>query len=316
MAAGRRVPEGDVSGSAARVLCDWGSSRLRAFLEIGGVVADRRDGPGISVPGGEPPARILGSVLQPWRAERRFDRVYLCGMAGSRNGLVEVPYVRAPAALAVWRRGARRLRVGDLEASVAAGVETENFCGAPDVMRGEETQIFGALALDQRLAAGRRLIALPGTHSKWAQVRDGLIVGFQTYLTGELFDVLCRHSSLLRVGGDLAAGEEGFEAGLRAGARGDLAARLFETRTAQLIDGRTAGWARAFLSGLLIGAEVAGMLSMLEPAADSVTLIGEPALVALYLRALADRGISAHALDGDRCVLAGLRELAGADEEC
>jgi len=304
-----------VSTPAARVLCDWGSSRLRAFLEVGDIVSDRRDGPGMGVSGGEPPARILESVLAPWRVGHRLDRVYSCGMAGSRNGLVEVPYVRAPVTLAAWRRGARGMRIADLQVSVAAGVETENFRGAPDVMRGEETQIFGALALDPQLAAGTRLIVLPGTHSKWAQVRDGLIVGFHTCVTGELFDVLCRHSSLLRVGADPQTGEEGFEAGLRAGARGDLAASLFETRAAQLIGGRTAGWARAFLSGLLIGCEVASMLSMLEPAADAVTLIGEPALVALYLRALADFGVTAHALDGDRCVLAGLRELAASGEE-
>lgn len=303
-----------MSDPPARVLCDWGSSRLRAFLEVADVVADRRDGSGIGVPG-DPPAQVLESVLAPWRARRRLDRAYLCGMAGSRNGLVEVPYLRAPAAVAAWRRGARRVRVADLEASVAPGVETENFRGAPDVMRGEETQIFGALTLDRRLAAGCHLLVLPGTHSKWVQVCDGHIVGFQTYLTGELFDVLCRHSSLLRAGAEPQDGEQGFDAGLRAAARGDLVASLFETRAAQLIGGRSAGWARAFLSGLLIGAEVASMLSLREPAADAVTLIGEPALVALYLHALADRGISTHALDGDRCVLAGLRELAAAAKE-
>ena len=313
MADGRRASVGAVS-EPARVLCDWGSSRLRAFLEVAGVVSQRRDGPGITAPGNDPPERILASVLSPWRAGRRLDRVFLCGMAGSRNGLVEVPYVRAPAALQAWRRGTRRVRAGGFQASVAAGIETDNFRGAPDVMRGEETQIFGALALDPQLAIGSRMIVLPGTHGKWAQVRDGLIVRFQTYLTGELFDVLCRHSSLLRAGEGAEAGEEGLEAGLRAGARGDLAASLFETRAAQLIGGRSAGWARAFLSGLLIGAEIASMLSMLDPAHETVTLIGEPALAALYVRALADRGVTAHALDGDRCVLAGLRELAAAEE--
>ncbi len=313
MADGHRALVGTVT-EAARVLCDWGSTRLRAFLEVGGIVSDRRDGPGVAVAGGEPPARILASVLAPWRAAHRLDRVFLCGMAGSRNGLVEVPYVRTPAEVQAWRRGARRAPAGDIEVSVAAGIATENFHGAPDVMRGEETQIFGALRLDRQLARGCRLIVLPGTHSKWVLVRDAHIARFQTCLTGELFDVLCRHSSLLRAGDGLEAGEEGFEAGLRAGARGDLLASLFEARAAQLIGGRTPGWARAFLSGLLISAEVAGMARALESTAGEVTLIGEPALAALYLRALTDRGITAHALDGDRCVLAGLHELAAADE--
>ena len=301
---------------SARVLCDWGNTRLRAFLEVGGVVSDRRDGPGVALSGGEPPASILASVLAPWRAGHRLDRVFLCGMAGSRNGLVEVPYVRTPAEVHAWRRGARRVLAGDIEASVAAGIETENFHGAPDVMRGEETQIFGALRLDRRLARGCRLIVLPGTHSKWVMVRDAHIARFQTCLTGELFDLLCRHSSLLRAGAGagLEAGEEGFEAGLSAAARGERIASLFEARAAQLVGGRTSGWTRAFLSGLLIGAELTSMVRALKSAAGEVTLIGESALAAFYLRALTDRGITAHALDGDRCVLAGLHELAVADE--
>lgn len=292
-------------------MCDWGSSRLRAFLEVGGMVSDRRDGPGIAVPGGGRPQEVLSALLEPWRARYRLE-VFLCGMAGSRNGLVEVPYIRAPAAAAVWRQGARRIRVGDLEVSVAPGLQTENFHGAPDVMRGEEAQIFGALALERRLATGSHVIVLPGTHSKWVQVSDGLIVCFHTALTGELFELLCTHSSLLRAGGggEAQAGDDGFEAGLRAGARGALLAELFQTRAAQLVGGRGAHWARAFLSGMLIGAEAAAMVSMLE--CTAVTVIGECSLAALYLRAVSARGISAQSLDGERCVLAGLREFASA----
>ena len=296
-----------------RVLCDWGSSRLRAFLEIDGAIADRRDGPGINRLGAESPAQALSAVLAPWRSGSRLE-VFLCGMAGSRNGLAEAPYVRAPATMESWRRSRLRVRAGEFDASIAPGVQASNFLGVPDVMRGEETQIFGALALDRQLAAGNHLIVLPGTHSKWVQVRDGVIERAQTYITGELFELLGRHSSLLRVGTDSGAENQGFEAGVRAGARGDLAASLFETRTAQLLDGRSAGWAKAFLSGLLIGAEIACLSETGELRSAPLTVIGEPELTAIYLQALASHHFRARALDGERCVCEGLRMLAAAEQ--
>ncbi len=290
----------------ARVLCDWGSSRLRAFLLIGGIVAERRDGPGIAALGAEAPSEVLARVLAPWRARLRLERTVLCGMAGSRNGLVEVPYVRAPATLAQWRAGAATLRAGADALTVLAGIQAQNFRDVADVMRGEETQIFGALALEPALAAGRRMLVLPGTHCKWVEVRDGRIARLQTYFTGELFELLSTRSSLLRVGGADEPDEDGFEVGLRNAARFDLAANLFETRSAQLIEGRSAGWARSLLSGLLIGAEVHSMRTHLQVSGSLPTLIGDPALTARYARALASFGADARVLDGDSCVLAGL----------
>lgn len=295
-----------------RVLCDWGSSRLRAFLDVEGAVLDRRDGLGINRLGADSPAAALSAVLADWRSADLLDLI-LCGMAGSRNGLAEVPYVRAPATIESWRQGRLRVCVDDLPASIAPGIQAENFCDAADVMRGEETQIFGALTLERQLATGSHLFVLPGTHSKWVLVRDGAVARVQTCLTGELFDLLCRYSSLLRVGADPAADEGSFEAGLRAAAHGGLIGSLFQTRTAQLIAGRTAGWAKAFLSGLLIGAEIACMLDAGASGPEPITLIGDPALTRFYLRALEARHVGAVALDGERCVLAGLRVLAEAD---
>lgn len=297
-----------------RVLCDWGSSRLRAFLDVQGAVTARRDGPGIGRLGADSPAAVLSGVLAPWRDGHHLE-VFVCGMAGSRSGLAEVPYLRAPATLEAWRRGGLQVRVEDLEARIAPGIQADNLCGVPDVMRGEETQIFGALALERQLAAGRHLIVLPGTHSKWVRVRDGAVTRVQTYFTGELFDLLCRYSSLLRVGVDPTTEDGSFEEGLRAVARSGLAASLFQTRTAQLIEARTAGWAKAFLSGLLIGAEVGSMLDMDAFAYEPLILIGDPDLTAFYSRALAARYVSAQALDGELCVLTGLRLLAGAMQD-
>ncbi len=298
-----------VSSAPARVLGDWGSSRLRAFLERDGVLTERRVGPGMGQlhPGSAEEA--LAQVLAPWRTQCRIERIVLCGMIGSRGGLIEVPYVRAPATAAQWGARALTVRLGDDTLSILAGIQAQNFRDVADVMRGEETQIFGALALDPSLAAGRQIMVLPGTHSKWVEVRDGRIARLQTYFTGELFELLSTRSSLLRVAEPERPDEEAFEVGLRNAARFDLAANLFETRTAQLIEGRSAGWARSLLSGLLIGAEVHSMLAA-RIASGPLTLIGDPALTGRYARALAAYGAQARRLDGDDCVLAGLRSAA------
>ena len=171
-------------------------------------------------------------------------------------------------------------------------------------MRGEETQIFGAMALDPRLASGKHIVLLPGTHSKWVWLDDGAIVRFRTSMTGELYALLGQ-SSLLAAGEAGSNEGEGFAAGLlRAGQGAAPSVALFEARAAQLLDGRTVDWARGFVSGLLIGAEIAEMAPH-----DTVLAIGDPALVVRYNEALAQRGVQMRSMDGEACAIAGLRLL-------
>lgn len=299
-----------MSRGSARVFCDWGSSRLRAFLECDAQIIERRDGPGIGRLGGESPAEALANVLGSWRAHWKLDRVVLCGMAGSCNGVVEVPYVYGRVTFAQWCAGACRAYIGGDVLMVLAGIQAENFRDVSDVMRGEETQIFGALALEETLAVGRQVIVLPGTHSKWVELDDGHVTRLQTYLTGELFDLLTTRSSLFRVGEMTEVDEAAFDVGLRKALRYDLAGNLFETRCVQLVEGRSAGWARSLLSGLLIGAEVHSMRTHHTVRSGPFTLIGEPALTARYARALESYGVEARQLDGERCAVAGMRAAA------
>jgi 2-dehydro-3-deoxygalactonokinase len=184
-------------------------------------------------------------------------------------------------------------------------------------MRGEETQIFGALRLEPALATGRHLIALPGTHSKWAEIDNGTIIGFRTFFTGEMFALLRDHSTLMRAG-DLHTDADdeaaGFDDGLaRAGEDSSLIGTVFEARAAQLRAGRTASWALGFLSGLLIGSEVAvAAAGAGAGAATRICLIGDPRLAARYERALAGTGLTVISRDGDACALAGLELLGDA----
>jgi 2-dehydro-3-deoxygalactonokinase len=294
--------------SGYRVVGDWGTSRLRLFRIVDGHVVDRAFGPGIGALD-RPAAAVLREALVNWREAGDPDRVTLCGMVGSRNGWVETPYVDCPADSDAWRQGAVEAWLDALPVTLLPGLAGRAPSGAPEVMRGEETQLFGAMAIGSLAGAAR--IVLPGTHSKWATVVDGRVSSFQTFFTGELFALLRERSILTRAalpdvatGGSAGEGE-GFAHGLRRAAEGVLLGGLFEARSAQLRDGRSPAWAQGYLSGLLIGREVAEATGALGDG-EEVVLIGDPALCARYERALASAGYASVRLDGDGCVLAGL----------
>lgn len=290
-----------MAGPAKRVIGDWGSTRLRLFLLEHGEVVARLDGPGVTQLV-EPAERVLARMLSVWLARGPIGSITLCGMAGSPAGLAIAPYVPAPVDLDSWLRGRARLRVMGLAVEIMPGLSCRTTQGVPDVMRGEETQVFGALALKPALRDGQRLFALPGTHGKWVSTSGGAIIGFRTAPTGEVFAAITAHTSLT---GPDAPGEGSFDDGFLRGlvrSAEPLAGALFEARAARLIDGRSKDWARGYLSGLLIGAEVA----QFGGAAQDVTLIGDPALAALYAAALAHHGGSSHILDGEAAVIAGL----------
>lgn len=292
------------------LLADWGTSRLRLFRVADGAVVERRDGPGIAALS-SPPETVLREALASWRDGGLPASIRMCGMVGSRNGWIEVPYAECPGGTASWRAAAAHTQLDGVPVTIAAGLACRDGAGRPDVMRGEETQLFGALALDPTITVGRRTVALPGTHSKWARLADGSITRFRTCLTGELFALLRDRSTLLSVGPDDALEDEGegFALGVaRAGAEAALLGLLFEARSAQLRDGRSGSWARGFLSGLLIGCEIMEA-RMAGDCEDGITLIGDESLVDRYLRACALLAVPADRLDGEACVLAGLALL-------
>ena len=292
-----------------RVVGDWGTSRLRLFRIEAGAVTDRREAPGIGAAGAGPES-VLRDALASWRTAGDPTGIALCGMVGSRNGWVEVPYVDCPAVAAAWIAGAARLVLDGIAVTILPGMACTD--GVPDVMRGEETQIYGAMAIDARLATGRHRIVLPGTHSKWATIEDGRITTLRTYLTGELFALLRDHSILARAAADTAVDPDdeatGFSHGLDRAATGGTLGGLFEARSAQLLHARSHGWAMGYLSGLLIGGE-GGEALRDEPAAGRIVLIGDPRLVERYRVALAGRDRAIDILDGDAAVLAGLALL-------
>ena len=192
-----------VTGGARLIALDWGSSALRAFLlGAGGHVLDARaSADGASQVLGESAtfARQLRSLIADWLADDPGVPVVACGMVGSKHGWHEVPYAACPVALDELHAGAVLAEDGDdLRVWIVPGVYCARGQDAPDVMRGEETQVCGLVASAPQLAT-HCTVVLPGTHSKWVQLRGGRIETFATYMTGEVFALLRQHSVLGRL---------------------------------------------------------------------------------------------------------------------
>jgi 2-dehydro-3-deoxygalactonokinase len=250
---------------------------------------------------------VLNELIAARVGSGSYD-VIVCGMAGARQGWLEAPYLDTPARLDALHAGAVRPEGADarLRPAILPGV-AQRTAGHEDVMRGEETQLLGLL----HLRPGFEGIAiLPGTHSKWAEIRDGVLVRFTTVMTGELYDVLGAHSVLRHAlaGERLGpANEDGVAAGLDAGlARPDrVTAALFRTRSASLLADKGADWCSGYLSGLLVGAEIGAHRDWLGRAV--VPLIGSARLTRLYGAALRRVGIESLAIPTAEATIAGLK---------
>ena len=291
------------------IALDWGTTSLRAYL-LGddGAMLDRRAEPlGILQLPGRDFAGAFRTVTGAWTDRNRDLPAIASGMIGSAQGWLEAPYVDVPADVAAV---ARRL-VTEPESGLRIVPGLAQRGTAPDVMRGEEAQLFGAMTRAPSLALGGRVV-LPGTHSKWVQVREGRVEGFTTYMTGELFAVLSAHSILGRLADRTSSvgAEAGpsFLRGVRVAreAGPGLSSTLFSARSAVLVGDLPASASLDYLSGLLIGDEVrAGLASGAPPRA----LIGEPALCERYLAALALFGVDEVEIAGETAP-AGLWQIA------
>lgn len=287
------------------IAVDWGTSSLRAYLlgPAGEIVARRESPSGIlAVRDGHFAETLLGHV-SPW-IEAGDRTILMSGMIGSRQGWKEAPYVKAPASATEIAAALVAVEVASgLRAWLVPGVMAFTPEGVPDVMRGEETQILGASHV---LGMGSHLLCLPGTHSKWVTVEDGVITSFRTSMTGEVFAVLREHSILGRTMGpgggfDAAA----FDAGLRrAGDPGGLLHHLFGVRARTLageLPGETSG---DYLSGILIGHELGS-----SPGEHTIHILGAPTLAQRYVHACRVLQRDCRLLDADAAAT-GLWHLA------
>jgi len=287
---------------------DWGTTAFRAYrLDGRGRIADRREAPErgiLSVPAGGFPA-ALAEQIGPWLAAGE-RLVVMCGMVGSRQGWIEAPYLPCPAAPAELAARVVPVPFEGARVALVPGLSARDASGVPDVMRGEETKLLGAMAELGGDGAGATL-CLPGTHSKWARIEGGRIAGFATQMTGETFAALSRHTILAR---GIAPGPtvaDAFARGVRrSGEPGGLLHHLFGARALGLAGELAETETASYLSGLLIGHEIRAALADGDP--GPVHLLGSERLGALYADAFRILGVAHREHDPDT-VARGLAQI-------
>ncbi|MBE7941465.1 MULTISPECIES: 2-dehydro-3-deoxygalactonokinase [Ramlibacter] len=288
---------------------DWGTSSLRvARIAVDGQALEARELPRgiLTVPAGGF-AAVLQAACAGW-LDAPAPLVLMCGMVGSRQGWLEVPYARCPAGFEALVAGLAWPEPGRM--AIVPGLRCEN-AGVPDVMRGEETKAFGVLRV---LGLDQARVLMPGTHAKLATLADGRLQGFATCMTGEAYALLRQHSILARTlpAQDGPLHEPAFLRGLDIAHAGrGLLHAAFSARTLALFGQLDEAQGPSFLSGLLIGEELRERA--LQPAGPPLVLVGADALTRRYALALAHLGLPAQTA-GQEATWCGLRAIADAWE--
>ncbi len=281
---------------------DWGTSNLRAWAMdadntvIASATSDK--GMGQLSPAEFEPALL--ELTEPWLSADKTTPVIACGMVGAKTGWVEANYRSVPTAPVSDDTTAPECRDTRHDVRIIGGLCQMD---PADVMRGEETQLAGFLRSEPEFNG---TICMPGTHTKWVRLRDGVVQYFRTVMTGELFALLSMQSVLrLTMAGD------GWDEGAfltavsdMSAAPGGLTADLFGLRSGALLSGTTTSEGRSRLSGLLIGAELASMRDFWQD--TDVRLLGSGTLNDMYAKALSAVGGASVALNGERLTLDGL----------
>ena len=286
---------------------DWGTSNARFLLvdDVGDVI-EQRSGLGIGqIAGSDRIEEICFDSIDEWLIQTPALPIIMAGMVGSNIGWHVTDYVQTPAKLGDIVAGLTRFQARGHNFHIAPGLSTRRNDGLPDVMRGEEIQIFGASRSHEAL------ICLPGTHGKWASYSGDTITGFHTALTGELLDLIGRNSILLNPRRPVRAqADEDFQEGLLIAKTSALGVEslLFTVRSRQIAGLIDDGQAENYLAGLVIGCEIRSAI-LLYGGQQAVTLVGSPDLTALYAAGLACFGVQSEQISGDKSSLAGLYQL-------
>jgi len=282
---------------------DWGSSSLRgALLGADGAALEERAFPRgiLTVEAGGFP-EVFQSCFGDWMTPGTL--CLISGMAGSKQGWREAPYCACPAGFDAIAAALEWVEPGRI--AIVPGLSIDK-AGVPDVMRGEETQVFGALQL---LGLNHARLVLPGTHSKWVSVTERKVRDFSTWMTGELYALLRRHSILSRMLPENEPALDGaaFDQGVAHALAGPgLLNTAFSTRTLSLFNRMDTAALPSYLSGLVIGEE---LKAQTLPRGEPVVVMGAEALTARYEQALAQLGVPVQRV-GAGATWRGLRAIA------
>jgi 2-dehydro-3-deoxygalactonokinase len=292
------------------VAFDWGTTHRRAYaLDASGhCINEHADADGALACKGRFP-EALASAMQALNATPK--RVLMSGMVGSALGWKEVPYVSDDVPLTDLAQHLTEVAspAGGPRPLIVPGYCVRDAFGQPDVMRGEETQLLGAVTLGH--ATG--WFVLPGTHSKWVQLQEGRVRQLRTYMTGELFNLLGQHGTLAAAIGAHTQDWDSaiFAEGVKAAANGSLSRALFGTRARVVTGDMPASHTKAYLSGLLIGTELHDVHRSADGTGDTgrFKLIGSPELATHYEAAAALLGLNVEVLDARAAFLSAMAYL-------
>lgn len=286
------------------IAIDWGTTNFRAFLMQGSQHVSRISQPLglLSVEKGQF-APTLQNLLHAWLEEYGSLPIVMAGMVGSQQGWHEVPY--APLPCNTQDLASRMLAFTTPWGSPAwiiPGASGTSSFSQPDVMRGEEVQLLGLAALRP---ATQHIALLPGTHSKHAQMLNGEIVSFSTFMTGEIFSLLSQHSILGRALPEQQEDRHAFLSGVKAAAQGAPFTHLiFSARTRRLAGELPESSVHSYLSGLTIGYELSAL-----PAGQHAWVVGSPSLTERYQLAASQMDLNLSPANGDECFIHGLWHL-------
>lgn len=287
------------------IAIDWGTSNFRAFLMKEHQCLDT-----VSAQCGllHVPDRQFAAALKPliarWLALHPQLPLLMAGMVGSQQGGQEVPYVALPASSRQLAQCTASLKTPwGSPCQIVAGVSGKNEFGLPDVMRGEEIQLLGLAALHPD-PQNSQYVILPGTHSKHAELHNGEILRFSTFMTGEIYSVMLSHSLLGRDVPESPEDPRAFALGVTNALHAPhLSNALFSARTLRLNGELTPAQVASYLSGLLIGAELYAV------AGKEAWIVGSPALTERYTRAAKQLGITLTSADGNACFIQGMTQI-------
>ncbi|EGT4255178.1 2-dehydro-3-deoxygalactonokinase [Citrobacter amalonaticus] len=288
--------------TARYIAIDWGSTNLRAWLYQGDkCLESRQSEAGVTRLNGKSPEAVLAEVTQNWRDSA--TPVVMAGMVGSNVGWKVAPYLPVPASFSA---------IGEQLTSVGDNIWIiPGLCVSRDdnhnVMRGEETQLLGARALSPS-----SVYVMPGTHCKWVQTDAEQIHDFRTVMTGELHHLLLQHSLVGTGLPEQQASSDAFAAGLAHGIDSPaVLPQLFEVRASHVLGHLPREQVSEFLSGLLIGAEVASMHDFIAHE-QAITIVAGASLTSRYQQAFHAMGRDVSAVPGDTAFQAGIRSIAHA----
>lgn len=288
--------------TARYIAIDWGSTNLRAWLYQGDkCLESKQSEAGVTRLNGKSPEAVLAEVTQNWRDSA--TPVVMAGMVGSNVGWKIAPYLPVPASFAAI--GEQLTPVGD-NVWIIPGL-----CVSRDdnhnVMRGEETQLLGA-----RTLSPSSVYVMPGTHCKWVQADAEQIHDFRTVMTGELHHLLLQHSLVGAGLPEQQTSSDAFAAGLARGIDSPaVLPQLFEVRASHVLGNLPREQVNEFLSGLLIGAEVASMRDFIAHE-QTITIVAGASLTSRYQQAFHAMGRDVSAVPGDTAFQAGIRSIAHA----